>query len=135
MLGRDAMAEHAAQASSPATSTSRNTTARVGHFAGRSGLHVLAILLGLILMLPFFWAISSSLKQIHEVRQIPPVLWPAVPQWQNYANVLSSSLFQGWALNSVYLTVVATTGVLVSSSLAGFAFARHRFPGRALLFS
>ncbi|MCC6626970.1 MAG: carbohydrate ABC transporter permease [Chloroflexi bacterium] len=129
------MAEQAAHASTPAASTSKNTIARVGYAVSRSSLHIAAVLLGLVLMLPFAWAISSSLKQVHEIRQIPPVFIPAVPQWENYGTVLSSSFFRGWAINSVFLTVVATMGVIVSSSLAGFAFARFRFPGRNLLFS
>jgi multiple sugar transport system permease protein len=99
------------------------------------GLQLIAILLGIVLMLPFYWAIISSLKQMQEVRQLPLVWWPGVAQWQNYFDVWSVRFFPGWVLNSILLTVVATTGTVVSSSLAGYAFARFRFPGRNLLFS
>ena len=102
---------------------------------GRFGLHLIAILLGVALMLPFFWALSSSLKEAHEVRQIPLVWWPSNPQWQNYPAVWSGRLFARWYANSVYLTAIATVGTVLSSSIAGYAFARFRFPGKHLLFS
>jgi ABC-type glycerol-3-phosphate transport system permease component len=102
---------------------------------GRFGLHGVAILLGFFLMLPFFWALSSSLKQVHEVRQIPPVWFPAVLQWHNYVDVWNVRLFPSWVWNTVFLTVVATTGVVFASSLGGYSFARFRFPGKRILFS
>jgi len=75
------------------------------------------------------------LKQVTEVRQIPPLWWPTVAQWNNYADVWSVRFFPLWVWNSIFLTVVATTGTVVSSSLAGYAFARFRFPGKNLLFT
>ena len=101
----------------------------------RFGLHALAILLAIVLMLPFYWAVISSLKQVTEVRQIPLVWWPRVPQWGNYAEVWNVRFFPTWVWNSIFLTVVATTGTVVSSSMAGYAFARFRFPGKNLLFT
>jgi multiple sugar transport system permease protein/sn-glycerol 3-phosphate transport system permease protein len=101
----------------------------------RSALHIIAILLGIVLMLPFFWAVISSLKMGTEVREIPLVWWPKVAQWSNYADVWSVRLFPVWVWNSVFLTVVATAGTVLSSSLAGYAFARFRFPGKNLLFT
>jgi ABC-type glycerol-3-phosphate transport system permease component len=98
-------------------------------------LYGAAIVLGVVLMVPFYWAVIGSLKQMNEVRTIPPVWWPAIPQWINYADVWNVRFFPMWVLNSVFLTVVATTGTVASSSLAGFAFARFRFPGKNLLFS
>ena len=101
----------------------------------RLGLHSVAIMLGIVLMLPFYWAVIGSLKQMTEVRQIPLVWWPAVPQWSNFLTVWQTQFFPNWVMNSVFLTVVATTGTVASSSLAGYAFARFRFPGRSLLFT
>lgn len=101
----------------------------------RYGLHAIAILLGIVLMLPFYWAVISSLKQGTEVRQIPLDWWPKVAQWNNYADVWNVRFFPLWVWNSIFLTVVATTGTVLSSSLAGYAFARFQFPGKNLLFT
>jgi ABC-type glycerol-3-phosphate transport system permease component len=101
----------------------------------RFGLHIIAVLLGIILMLPFYWAVIGSLKMMTEVRQIPPIWWPSIPQWVNYVDVWNTRFFPNWVWNSIFLTVVATTGTVVSSSLAGYAFARFNFPGKNLLFT
>ena len=75
----------------------------------RVGLYVIAVLLGIVLMLPFYWAVIGSLKQTTEVRQIPLIWWPAIPQWLNYRDVWNVRFFPNWVWNSVFLTVVATT--------------------------
>jgi ABC-type glycerol-3-phosphate transport system permease component len=130
------MAQQAAHAT---TSVAPLTTSRgydkMRYYLTRFGLHALAVILGIILMLPFFWAFSSSLKQVHEVRLIPPVIWPSQPQIQNYVDVWNVRFFAGWFWNTVFLTVIATIGTVTSSSMAGYAFARFRFPGKNLLFS
>jgi multiple sugar transport system permease protein len=107
----------------------------VGAILPRSGLHLIAVLLGIVLMLPFYWALISSLKEAQEVRRIPIDWWPRVAQWHNYLDVWTVRFFGSWVFNSVFLTVVATAGTLVSSSLAGYAFARFRFPGKDVLFT
>jgi multiple sugar transport system permease protein len=129
------MAQHAARVEGAASRSTADALLPATAFLRRFGLHLLAIAISLILMLPFFWALSSSLKQAGEVRQIPPLWLPSVPQWHNYADVWNVRLFPTWYWNSIFLTVVATTGTVVSSSLAGYAFARFRFPYKNVLFS
>jgi multiple sugar transport system permease protein len=129
------MAQHAARVDRATTRSTADALLPARNLLGRFSLHFVAILIGVLLMLPFFWAVSSSLKQAQEVRQIPPVLWPSSPQWKNYLDVWNVRLFATWYWNSIFLTVVATTGTVISSSLAGYAFARYRFPGKNLLFS
>ncbi|MCC6174981.1 MAG: carbohydrate ABC transporter permease [Chloroflexi bacterium] len=101
----------------------------------RFGLHSIAVVLAIILVLPFYWALSGSLKQVQEVRQIPPLWWPTVIQWHNYPDVWNVRFFINWVQNSIFLTAVAATGTVISSSFGGYAFARFRFPGKHLLFS
>jgi ABC-type glycerol-3-phosphate transport system permease component len=107
----------------------------VARVVRRCGLHIIAVAIGVVLMLPFYWAVISSLKQMNEVRQIPIVRWPAIPQWINYSDVWHVRFFPGWVWNSVLLTMIATSGTVVASSLAGYAYARFRFPGKNLLFT
>ncbi|MGE3270993.1 MAG: carbohydrate ABC transporter permease [Chloroflexota bacterium] len=105
------------------------------HLFGRLGLHAAAILLGVALMLPLIWAVLSSLKEAHEIRLVPMTWLPTVPQWENYPTVWKARLFARWYWNSTVLTVIATVGTVLSSSIGGYAFARFRFPGKHLLFS
>ena len=129
------MAQQIVQVDHASTRSSARSMPTARKLLGRFGLHLVAILLGIILLLPFYWAVSSSLKQMNEVRQIPPIWFPSVPQWHNYADVWRVRLWGDWFSNTVFITIVPTIGVIFSTSMAGYAFARFRFPGKTFLFS
>ena len=115
--------------------TVRRRSSLLRYHGGWTLLHVFTIAASVGLMIPFVWAIMSSLKEAHEVRLLPPTFWPRAFQWQNYPEVLTTRLFSTWATNTFYIALVATLGTVLSAALAGYAFARFRFPGRTLLFS
>lgn len=89
----------------------------------------------LFTLLPFLWMISSSLKTPAEIVQIPPVMVPAVPQFQNYAEAWSAAPFGRYLINTIIVTILTTLGVLITSILSAFAFSRLKFPGKNLVFS
>jgi multiple sugar transport system permease protein len=123
-----------ALASSTEHRSTRSGTAQLRYFVGRFGLHALAIVLSVVLMGPFVWAILSSLKPDTEIKQLPPVLWPSRFVWFNYVEVWTTKLFAIWTMNTLFVTLAATLGTVLSAALAGYAFARFRFPGRNVLF-
>lgn len=83
---------------------------------------------------PFIWMGLSSLKTQWEVYTFPPTLLPVVPQWENYISVFRDRPFARYIGNSFYVSILVTFGVVFSSSLAGYSFARVRFPGRDRIF-
>ena len=93
------------------------------------------ILLSLWMLLPFYWMISASLMTSKEIIQMPPPLVPAVPQLQNYTRVTQVVDLARAYFNSILVTALSVAGILFTSSLAGFAFAKYQFPGRDVLFS
>jgi len=95
---------------------------------------VMLIVMAVIFFFPFFWTVASSLKKVSELYVFPPILFPAVPQWKNYLTVLQTVPFLTWTWNSMLVVVLSTAGVLLSSSLAAYAFARFEFRGREVLF-
>jgi len=118
----------------PGGKTIRSGQARSRQLLGRSGLHALALVIGFLLMVPFVWAVIGSLKPVDEIRLLPPRLLPSKVMWSNYNEVWTSTLFTHWVQNTVLITVLATAGTVISAALAGYAFARFRFPGRELMF-
>ncbi|MBX6771374.1 MAG: carbohydrate ABC transporter permease [Chloroflexi bacterium] len=90
--------------------------------------------LGIIMLLPFLWLISGSLKSEAEVFNWPPTLLPTTPHWENYPRALTILPFNLFFRNTLIIAVLATVGTTISSSLVAFALARLRFPGRRLLF-
>jgi len=97
-------------------------------------IYILLILGSILVMLPFLWMISTSLKKPGTEFTIPVQWIPNPPRWQNYPEGWSVLPFNLWLLNTVAITVVATLGSLISSALIGFGFARIDFPGRTVLF-
>ena len=92
-------------------------------------------LLGVLMALPFFWMLSTSLKVEQQVYLFPPIWIPNPLAWENYRISLIDILpFTRFFLNTIYVTVTATVGAVISSSMVAFAFARLRWPGRDKIF-
>jgi multiple sugar transport system permease protein len=95
---------------------------------------VVLTLLALPMLFPLWWLVSSSFKGLDEIFAYPPRLFPDEITLDNYARVFELQPFARQLLNSVYIALVNVAGTLVVSSMAGYAFARIRFPGRNILF-
>jgi multiple sugar transport system permease protein len=100
----------------------------------RGALYLVILVLLVPFVFPLWWMIASSLKTNAEVFAFPPSLVPSDPRWENYARVFELQPFAQQYFNSLYIAVVVTIGVLLVSSMAGYAFARIRFRGANLLF-
>ncbi|MFI5714319.1 carbohydrate ABC transporter permease [Nocardia sp. NPDC051750] len=103
----------------------------------RGVLRAAALYLALIAMawcalLPILWALAGSVKKQSEVTT--PTLLPRDPQWSNYGTVFELIPFGRMFLNTVVYAGCITAGQVFFCSLAGYAFARLRFPGRDVLF-
>jgi len=115
----------------------RHTTpaaAKVRRTVQEALFYVVLTALAVIFIFPFFWTVSSSLKQVSEIFNFPPTMLPAVPQFRNYAVVFQKVPFFGWILNSLFVVFMVTTGALTTSSVVAYSFARFKYRGRDLLF-
>ena len=90
---------------------------------------------GLIMLMPFIWLVSSSFKSAAKIYVFPPQLIPDPFRWQNYVEVFTAVPVLTYARNTLTITVFSTIGTVLSSILAGYAFARLRFKGRDFVFS
>lgn len=102
---------------------------------GRVALHIIMLLGSFIMVLPFLWMVSTSLKTSTDVlREFPPRLIPSTFMISNYSTALTSLPFDRFYLNSLLVATSVTLLQLLTSSLAAYAFARLRFKGRNALF-
>lgn len=112
---------------------------RVGGWEVSKEVIFYAVLIGYTILtaVPFLWSIVTSFKTLPEsARQVPtglPLHW-TLDAWTGPFGVLAAGSFPRWFLNSVVVAAVVCVGNLFFDSLAGYAFARLRFPGRNLLF-
>lgn len=100
----------------------------------RAAWHVGALVLALVMVGPFIWMVSSSLKTGGQIFQFPPRLIPAPAHWSNYAAIFNQAPMVRYIVNSIVISGLSIAGQLFCCSLAGYAFARMRFRGRRLLF-
>lgn len=82
---------------------------------------------------PFFWLISTSLQTVEEVNRVTPTFFPAVPQFINYAEAWGNNMWI-YLKNSLIVVVGSILIQLVVMVPAAYAFAKHEFKGKKLLF-
>jgi multiple sugar transport system permease protein len=99
------------------------------------GLTHAVLIVGAVAMLgPFAWMVSTSLKLPGAVFAFPPEWIPNPAVWGNYWETWNSAPFGWYLFNTVFVSVTVTFLELLTSSLAGYSFARLRYPGRDKIF-
>lgn len=106
---------------------------RAGRIVSRILIYVILIAGAMVALFPFFWMISTSLMSLGET--INRVLLPKVPQFENFVRAWNEAKFGKYFLNSIIVTTGTLAGLLFTSILAGYAFARINFKGRNLIFT
>jgi ABC-type glycerol-3-phosphate transport system permease component len=97
-------------------------------------LYFFLIVVALFCLMPFYFMISGSLMDRGEMFKIPPHFWPQKVIWENYRQLFDRFPFLTYIRNSLIVSTAQTVGVLFFCSLAGYVFAKRRFPGRNWLF-
>lgn len=107
---------------------------RLQRLLGKVALYGILIVAAIVCIAPFYFMVSGALMDRGEMFKIPPRLWPATPIWENFRTIFVDYHFATYLRNSVVVAVAQTAGTLFFCSLAGYVFAKRRFPGRDLLF-
>lgn len=118
----------------PLAATASLTRHRRRRDWGRTLVLIILLLGSVIMLLPIAWMLSTSLKLPAQIFRFPPEWIPNPFAWQNYPDSMTAMPFARYIANTLFITVLNMIGVLLSSSLAAYAFARLRFPGRDQLF-
>lgn len=102
---------------------------------GKIIIYVILILLALIMVVPFLWMLSASIKSDREVFQMNPFVWiPQNPKWSNYTDIWTKIPLAKFVQNTVFLTLVVTFLQLLTSSFAAYSFAKLNFRHKNALF-
>ena len=98
-------------------------------------VYAFLILMGVIVLFPFYWMIISSLKTLTEYRLSVPTFFPKHIMFSNYADAFTTANLGRLFLNTMYVGIVSTILSLVITILSAFAFARLEFKGKNILFA
>jgi multiple sugar transport system permease protein len=104
------------------------------NFFKKTALYLVLALIGITMVLPFVWMVSTSLKEEGSVFTVKPEFIPKPAVFKNYATVWNSLPFGRFFGNSLFVAISITIGQVLTSSLAAYSFARLDFPGRDKLF-
>lgn len=100
-----------------------------------AALTLLIIAIAVITAFPLAWMVLTSLKTPQETMQVPPVWLPSSPNLDAYAQVSDVIGLSRSFLNSAVIAVVTTGAIIVTSLMAGYAFAKYEFRYREPLFA
>ena len=98
-------------------------------------VYLFLILMGVIVLFPFYWMIISSLKTLTEYRLSVPTFFPKRIMFSNYADAFTTASLGRLFLNTLYVGIVSTILSLIITILSAFAFARLEFKGKNILFA
>ncbi len=106
----------------------------LGKILGRGFLYILLIMGGLVMIVPFAWMISTSLKSGQYVLSMPPQLIPNPATLDSYRRIFELYPIGRMLFNSLFVAGLTTVGQLVTCSMAAYAFARLKFRGHNFVF-
>lgn len=96
--------------------------------------YIVLISIALVLLMPFVWMLSTALKPRTQVYVFPPVLIPRPPQWGHFGEAINAFPFFRYLCNTSLIAGMNILGVLVSSTMVAYSFARLRWPGKNVAF-
>lgn len=101
---------------------------------GRAAQYVLMIVLVAVMVLPFLWMLSTSLKPQQYILQTVPQLIPDPLSFESYTGLVDRIDLFRTIFNSAFVAVVSTVGQIIISAMAAYAFSRLQWPGRSTVF-
>lgn len=102
---------------------------------GKTMLYIVLLVITAVMIVPFLWMLSASIKSNREVFLMDPFVWiPEVPKWDNYVKIWTKIPLLKFVENTVFLTIVVTFLQLLTSSFAAYSFAKLEFKHKNALF-
>jgi ABC-type glycerol-3-phosphate transport system permease component len=126
------MASTALTTTTDTVKTQHSVRQRLPGLTGRAAVYLFLTVGAILAFFPFAWMLMTSLETYQETAL--KVWWPAVPQWANYPMAWQQAPFARYFFNTSLVAVLTVGGVLVTSTLAAYAFARMEFFGKRVLF-
>ncbi len=97
-------------------------------------MYAFLVVMALVVLLPFYWMVITSLKTTSEIRATNQTFFPATVMWSNYVEVFRQFDFVTYLINTLIVGIISTLGTLVTTIFAAFAFARLQFKGKNIMF-
>ncbi|WP_284645202.1 carbohydrate ABC transporter permease [Paenibacillus silviterrae] len=97
--------------------------------------NVLLYALAIMFIFPLYWMITGAFKNQSSTVKVPPDWFPTAPTTRNFIELFEDGSIFSWLYNSVFISIVATIGVCLVASMAGYALTKRKFKGAELFFT
>ncbi|MBO6280596.1 MAG: carbohydrate ABC transporter permease [Bacilli bacterium] len=124
-----------ALAGSESSTEKKQRISKITHIISLVITYAFLIIMGIIIIFPFYWMIITSLKEGEEIKQLQQTFFPQVIRWENYTEAFNRLNFGVLLRNTLLVGIISTLGTLITTILAAYAFARLNFKGRDLVFT
>lgn len=114
--------------------TLRSRQARTRRTIGRSLIYASLVAMSVVYFLPMWWMLITSVKTLEETFSSPPTFFPRTFSMEGYINAWEHMPWPRHFLNTMTIVVGTLVGILLTSTLCAYGFARLRFPGRNIVF-
>lgn len=118
------------------TSTARTqaVSGRTWKWVNQTIIYVIVTFLAAVILVPFFWMVSTALQADGDIFAWPPQWIPDPPQWHNLVEAWTAMPFNRYLFNTIFIVVLGIVAELISATIVAYGFARFRFPGSGLIF-
>jgi multiple sugar transport system permease protein len=111
------------------------TGAMLGKHLKKANIYLLLIIGSFFSLLPLLWMLRSSLLSSAKIFQMPPIIVPDKPQWENYVRAMTILPFSRYFINSFMIVTAVVTGSVITSSFCAYGLSRIQWKGRTFVFS
>lgn len=100
----------------------------------RTVIYAVVTLLAAVILVPFFWMLSTALQADGDIFAWPPQWFPDPPQWHNFIDAWTAMPFNRYLVNTLFIVTLGIIGEMASATIVAYGFARFRFPGSDFIF-
>lgn len=115
--------------------TKFNYNYKLNHYLYKFLIYCLLVFGAIFALLPLYWLVRSSFMDMVQIFEMPPIWIPDPIHWENYTQAMTVIPFGQYFFNSTLIVVGVILGVIISSSISAFAFARLEWKGRDRIFA
>lgn len=101
---------------------------------GKIITYIVLIAIAAVILMPFFWMLSTALKQEANIYQWPPQWIPKPMRWDNFIKAWNAEPFSRYFSNTIFIVILGIVAEIVSETFVAYGFARFNFPGRNIIF-
>lgn len=111
-----------------------HSSIRHSHQIVKVFVYIIIIVLSVVFLVPFLWMLSTSLKSLQEIYQVPSTIFPHQLNFGNYAAAVTKMPYLRYTVNTLVITLLCVVGQVISSSMVAYSVSKIKWKGSKIIF-